>query len=172
MSNNSKEKRRSSSVSFSEIQTIEVPEWQESNAPQPTRRTSNSSRSVCFFDRPISPCLSKSSQNSTGCSSQQEQNVIALTRMLHQIQADIAVKEQLVSQLEQTDQEYTYMRAQYEQRLADMQEALITLQQERNAAVKRAQNASTGVSTRDKNSIPTELKARYEHEMKRLIQEI
>jgi hypothetical protein len=173
MPNSSKEKRRSSSVSFSEIQTIEVPEWQETNPPpQPTRRTSNSSRSVSFSDQPISPNSTKSSQNSTGCSSQQQQNVIALTRMLHQIQADIAVKEQLVSQLERAEQEYTYMRAQYEQKLTDMQEALVALQKERDTAVKRAQNANTGVSTRDKNSILAELKARYEHKMKRLIQEI
>ncbi|CAB5377761.1 unnamed protein product [Rhizophagus irregularis] len=171
---NHKEKRISSSVSFSEIQTIEVPEWQESNPqpPQPTRRTSNSSRSVSFSDQPISPGSTEYSQDSTDCSSQQQQNVIALTRMLHQIQTDMAVKEQLVSQLERAEQEYTYMRAQYEQKLADMQEALITLQQERNAAVKRAQNANTGISTRDKNSILAELKARYEHKMKRLIQEI
>ncbi len=173
MPNHSKEKRRSSSVSFSEIQTIEVPAWQESN-PQPpptTRRTSNSSRSVSFSDQPISPGSTKSSQNSTGCSSQQ-QNAIALTRMLHQIQADIAVKEQLVTQLERAEQEFTYMRAQYEQKLANMQETLINLQRERDVAVKRAQNSSTGVSTRDKNSILAELKARYEHKMKRLIQEI
>ncbi|GBC10653.1 hypothetical protein RclHR1_00980030 [Rhizophagus clarus] len=151
MVNHPKEKRRSNSVSFSEIQTIEVLEWQESNPPpqlQPTRRTSNSSHSVSFSDQPISPGSTKSSQNSTGCSSQQQQNVIALTRMLHQIQADIVVKEQLVSQLE------------------------LTLQQERNAAVKRAPNASNGVSIRDKNSILAELKARYEHKVKRLIQEI
>ncbi|PKK56875.1 hypothetical protein RhiirC2_858433 [Rhizophagus irregularis] len=92
--------------------------------------------------------------------------------MLHQIQVDMVVKEQLVSQLECAEQEYINMRAQYEQKLADMQDALITLQQERNAAIKRAQNASTGVSTRDKNSILAELKTRYEHKMKRLIQEI
>ncbi|GES81184.1 kinesin family member 4/21/27 [Rhizophagus clarus] len=133
MVNHPKEKRRSNSVSFSEIQTIEVLEWQESNPPpqlQPTRRTSNSSHSVSFSDQPISPGSTKSSQNSTGCSSQQQQNVIALTQ------------------------------------------ALVTLQQERNAAVKRAPNASNGVSIRDKNSILAELKARYEHKVKRLIQEI
>ncbi|CAG8439661.1 5846_t:CDS:2 [Funneliformis caledonium] len=174
MPNNAKEKRRSSSVSFSEIQTIEVPAWQENTTPPTataTRRTSNSSRSVSFSDQPISPGSTKSSQNSTGCSSQQ-QNAIALTRMLHQIQADIAVKEQLVTQLERAEQEFTYMRAQYEQRLANMQENLINLQRERDVAVKRAQNAGSGVSTRDKGSILAELKARYEHKMKRLIQEI
>ncbi|CAG8673638.1 13425_t:CDS:2, partial [Ambispora leptoticha] len=85
---------------------------------------------------------------------------------------DIAVKEQLVTQLERAEQEFTYMRAEYEQRLAHMQETLITLQRERDAALKRAANAGTGVSTRDKNSILAELKARYEHKMKRLIQEI
>ncbi|GBC24957.2 uncharacterized protein OCT59_009458 [Rhizophagus irregularis] len=161
--NHQKEKRRSSIVSFSEIQTTEVSEWQGSypQPPQLTRRTSNS--------RPISPCSSESSQNSTGCSSQQVQNVIALTRMLHQIQADISVKKQLVSQLERAEQEYTYMKAQYEQKLADMKKTLITLQKERKAALKRAQK---NASTRDKNSILTELKARYEHKMKRLIREI
>ncbi|CAG8831691.1 24465_t:CDS:1, partial [Gigaspora rosea] len=63
---NNKEKRRSSSVSFSDIQTLEVPQWQESNPPpQPsTRRTSNSSRSVSFSDQPPSPGSTKSSQNS------------------------------------------------------------------------------------------------------------
>ncbi|CAB5395918.1 unnamed protein product [Rhizophagus irregularis] len=143
--------------------STKMSEWQGSypQPPQLTRRTSNS--------RPISPCSSESSQNSTGCSSQQVQNVIALTRMLHQIQADISVKKQLVSQLERAEQEYTYMKAQYEQKLADMKKTLITLQKERKAALKRAQK---NASTRDKNSILTELKARYEHKMKRLIREI
>ena len=102
----------------------------------------------------------------------QQQNAVALTRMLHQIQADMAVKEQLVTQLERAEQEYTYMRAQYEQKLVNMQENLINLQRERDVAVKRTQNANAGISTRDKNSILAELKARYEHKMKRLIQEI
>ncbi|CAG8489476.1 20594_t:CDS:2 [Gigaspora margarita] len=169
---NNKEKRRSSSVSFSDIQTLEVPQWQESNPPpQPsTRRTSNSSRSVSFSDQPPSPGSTKSSQNSYGLNTQQ--NALTLTRMLHQIQADIAVKEQLVTQLERAEQEFTYMRAEYEQRLAHMQETLITLQRERDTALKRAAHSSTGVSTRDKNSILAELKARYEHKMKKLIQEI
>jgi hypothetical protein len=166
-----------------EIQTLEVPEWQESNSSLPsTRRTSNSSRSVSFSDQPIFPGSSKcsrisssteSSQYSSSCSSQQQQNIIAHARkLLHQVQADIAIKEQLVSQLERAEQEFTYMRAQYEQKLTDIQETLVTLQQERNTAVKHAQNANTGVSIRDKNSIFAELKVRYKHKMKRLIQEI
>ncbi|CAB4439516.1 unnamed protein product [Rhizophagus irregularis] len=48
----------------------------------------------------------------TAYSSQQEQTVIDLTRTVHQIQADIAIKEQLVSQLERAEQEYTNMKAQ------------------------------------------------------------
>ncbi|CAG8441535.1 13398_t:CDS:2 [Acaulospora colombiana] len=172
---NAKEgKRRSSSVSFSEIQTIEVPSWDDSNHQATTqssnRRGSNSSRSVSFSEQ-ISPSSTKSSsQNSTGGSSQQ--NAVAFTRMLHQIRSDIAVKEQLVNQLEKVEAEFTYMRAEYEQRLAQMQENLIALQHERDAAVKRAASAGTGISTRDKHSILVELKARYEHKMKHLIQEI
>ncbi|CAG8451419.1 10408_t:CDS:10 [Acaulospora morrowiae] len=172
--NSKNEKRRSSSVSFSDIQTIEVPQWDGSNHQTTTtqssnRRGSNSSRSVSFSEQ-ISPSSTKSSQNSTGGSSQQ--NAVAFSRMLHQIRSDIAVKEQLVTQLEQVEAEFTYMRAEYEQRLAQMQENLIALQHERDAAIKRAANAGTGISTRDKNSILLELKARYEHKMKRLIQEI
>ncbi|RHZ77668.1 hypothetical protein Glove_174g183 [Diversispora epigaea] len=168
--NNKNEKRRSSSVSFSEIQTIEVPQWEESNPPQSSnRRGSNSSRSVSFSDPPISPNSTKSSQNSTGMSSQQ--NAVALTRMLHQIQSDIAVKEQLVNQLEHAEQEFTYMRSEYEQRLRDMQENLIGLQRERDTAVKRASNGG-GISKRDNQSILNEMKVRYEHKMKQLIQEI
>ncbi|CAG8467090.1 6617_t:CDS:2 [Paraglomus occultum] len=164
------EKRRSSSVSFSDIPTMDVPSWQESNPPpqQQTRRASNSSRSVSFSDQPASPHSTKSSQDSTGGSSQQ--NAIALKRMLHQIQADIAVKEELVAQLERAEQEFHYMRTAYEEKLVHMQECLIQLQREREIAVKRA--ANSGVSTRDKNSILTELKARYEHKMKKLIAEI
>ncbi|KAG9307692.1 hypothetical protein G9A89_023257 [Geosiphon pyriformis] len=165
------ENRRSSSVSFSDIQTIEVPAWEEpgssGQAQQPPRRTSNSSRSVSFSDHPISPGSTKSSQNSTGYSSQQ-QNALTLTRMLHQIQADIAVKEQLVSQLERAEQEFTLMRTQYEQKVDLMQQSLIQLQRERDIAMKRV----GGVSTRDKTSILSELKARYEHKMKKLIGEI
>nr|CAG8435967.1 6954_t:CDS:10 [Entrophospora candida] len=136
------------------------------------KRRSSSVSFISFSDQQISPSSTKSSssQNSTGQSSQQ--NAITLSRMLHRIQADIAVKEQLVAQLERAEQEFTFMRAQYEQQLAQMQENLINMQRERNSAVKRTQNSSTGVSTRDKSSILAELKARYEHKMKRLIQEI
>ncbi|CAB4434882.1 unnamed protein product [Rhizophagus irregularis] len=94
--------------------------------------------------------------------------LLRLPHELRQIHADITVKEHLISQLEFAEKQYINMRNQYEQQLDDMQEDLITLQQERDAAVKRAQNAST----RDKNSILAgELKARYEHKMNRLIQE-
>ncbi|CAG8437150.1 4216_t:CDS:2 [Diversispora eburnea] len=169
--NNKNEKRRSSSVSFSEIQQFEVPQWEESNPTQSSnRRGSNSSRSVSFSDPPISPNSTKSSQNSTGMSSQQ--NAVALTRMLHQIQSDIAVKEQLVNQLEHAEQEFTYMRSEYEQRLRDMQENLIGLQRERDTAVKRATNNGVGISKRDSQSLLLEMKVRYEHKMKQLIQEI
>ncbi|EXX51432.1 P-loop containing nucleoside triphosphate hydrolase protein [Rhizophagus irregularis DAOM 181602=DAOM 197198] len=161
--NYSKEKRRSSSEYFGENQTIEVPEWEKrlssvSPSEIPAVEESNSD------DEPISPYSTKSdsSQYCTSCSSR---NALALAHELRQIHADIIVKEHLISQLEFAVKQYTNMRNQYEQRLDDMQEAL---QQERDAAVKRAQNAST----RDKNSIlAVELKARYEHKMNRLIQE-
>ncbi|RGB31581.1 hypothetical protein C1646_642581 [Rhizophagus diaphanus] len=156
--NYSKEKRRSSSEYCNENQTIEVPEWEKrlssvSPSEIPAVEESNSD------DEPISPYSTKSdsSQYCTSCSSR---NALALAHELRQIRADITVKEHLISQLEFAEKEYIDMKSQYEQHL-------ITLQQERDAAVKRAQNAST----RDKNLILAELKARYEHKMNRLIQE-
>ncbi|CAG8540078.1 4243_t:CDS:2 [Ambispora leptoticha] len=171
------EKRRSGSVSFSDVQTIEVPAWEESAPPQPVRRSSGSSRSVSFSDQQISPHSTKSSsQNSTSNSSQQ-QNAITLQRMLHQIQADIEVKEQLVSQLERAEEEFTTMRTHYENRITAMnqyyeeqitamRDNIVSLERERDAALKRSGGGS--ISTRDKASIISELKMQYEHKLKKM----
>ncbi|CAG8438739.1 7862_t:CDS:2 [Ambispora gerdemannii] len=171
------EKRRSGSVSFSDVQTIEVPAWEESTPPQPVRRSSGSSRSVSFSDQQISPHSTKSSsQNSTGNSSQQ-QNAITLQRMLHQIQADIEVKEQLVSQLERAEEEFTAMRIHYDNRITAMnqyyeeqiiamRDNIVSLERERDAALKRGGGGS--ISTRDKASVIQEMKMHYEHKLKKL----
>ncbi|RUP42749.1 hypothetical protein BC936DRAFT_138140, partial [Jimgerdemannia flammicorona] len=99
-----------------------------------------------------------------------------LLRMLHQIQADIAVKEELVAQLERSELEYTYMRAQYEERLNMLQEHLIDVQKQRDLALRRA-----GFTIRPESSIhlkekvghqAVEVKHLYEAKMKRLLAEI
>lgn len=68
--------------------------------------------------------------------------------MLHQIQADIAVKEELVAQLERSELEYTCMRAQYEERLNMLQEHLLEVQKQRDLALRRA-----GFTIRPESSI-------------------
>jgi hypothetical protein len=133
--NHLKEKRRSSSVYFSEIQTIEEPVWQESSSVSPFEIPAVEESSSS--DEPISPHSAKSNspQYCTSCSSRI--SIKAFTRVLREIRTCITVIEQLISQLELAEQEYTNMRDQYEQKLADMQEEI-------DAAAQRAQNASTG----------------------------
>ncbi|RHZ55274.1 hypothetical protein Glove_417g31 [Diversispora epigaea] len=155
---NKNEKRRSSSVSFSEIQTIEVPRWEESDPPQSSNR-----RNIKFND--------DHHYNSSGGESDDAGMSFLQNAVLTRIQSDIAVKEQLVNQLEHTEQEFTYMRSEYEQRLKDMEEDLIGLRRERDTAVKRASNG-VDISKHDCQPLLLEMKVRYEHKMIQLIQEI
>lgn len=60
-----------------------------------------------------------------------------LLRMLHKVQADIIVKEDLVAQLERGDLEYQFMRAKYEERLTVLQEDMILVERERDQALRR-----------------------------------
>ncbi|RUS22443.1 hypothetical protein BC937DRAFT_89158 [Endogone sp. FLAS-F59071] len=97
-----------------------------------------------------------------------------LLRMLHQIQADIAVKEELVAQLERSELEYTYMRAQYEERLNMLQEHLLEVQKQRDLALRRAGftiRPESSIHLKEKHQV-IEVKHLYEAKMKRLLAEI
>jgi chromosome segregation ATPase len=61
-----------------------------------------------------------------------------LLKMLHQIQADLLVKRELVGQLEKSEDQYTQMRTNYEQRLSELKEHLFEVQKQRDAALKKA----------------------------------
>lgn len=60
-------------------------------------------------------------------------------RVLQQIQSDIHVKEELVSQLERCESEYVHMRRKFEQRLNKLGHEILTIKRERDDAMRRAQ---------------------------------
>lgn len=90
-----------------------------------------------------------------------------LYKMLHKIQNDITMKEDLVGQLEKSQQEYSVMREKYEQKLKLLHENLQAVQYERDLALKRMKNPN------DKNDpAQAKLKIKYEERTKKLTKEI
>ncbi|KAI7885704.1 kinesin-domain-containing protein [Lichtheimia hyalospora FSU 10163] len=68
-------------------------------------------------------------------------------RVLQQIQSDIHVKEELVSQLERCESEYVHMRRKFEQRLNKLGHEILTIKRERDDAMRRAQIQSQHQAT-------------------------
>lgn len=61
-----------------------------------------------------------------------------MLKMLHQVQADLLVKNELVGQLEKTEDEYAQLKSSYEDQLNELQEHLLELQRERDLALRKA----------------------------------
>ncbi|KAG2174943.1 hypothetical protein INT43_006005 [Umbelopsis isabellina] len=98
-----------------------------------------------------------------------------MVRMLHQIQSDIQVKEELVSHLEKSEMQYTFMRKKFEEQLASQQHAMNELQRERDIALRRATpnyvtRPDAAAQLRDKQQL-LEVRHAYEAKMKRLFAE-
>ncbi|ORX53097.1 kinesin-domain-containing protein [Hesseltinella vesiculosa] len=101
-----------------------------------------------------------------------------MIRMLHQIQSDIRVKEELVSHLEKSETEYNFMRRKFDDKIHDLEARLVNLQQERDSAL--AQTKSTFASKlkqdatsqlREKQQL-IDIRHAYENKMKSLLTEI
>ncbi len=75
--------------------------------------------------------------------------------MLEQIQSDITIKEELVEQLERTQNEYQVMRDKYEEKLRQLQDNLVSIQRERDSAVKSAEHSDTKDKVRILLTLPT-----------------
>lgn len=114
-----------------------------------------------------------------------------LTRMLHQIQSDIKVKEELVAYLEKSETEYTFMRKKFDEKINSLQTQLTEIQKEKDIALMRTKSgiaiktdisnynlqqqvaASRGTLSNagiDKQS--NEIRHAYENKMKNLMSEI
>ena len=93
-----------------------------------------------------------------------------LYRMLHKIQNDISMKEELVGQLEKSQNEFGIMKEKYEQKLSLIQESLKATQYERDTALKRMKKGSGTLEEKEHGA--TKIKSKYEMKMKKLGDEI
>ncbi|KNE56942.1 hypothetical protein AMAG_02709 [Allomyces macrogynus ATCC 38327] len=85
-------------------------------------------------------------------------------KTLHKIQADIAIKEELIQQVEQSQREYKAMRSTYEEKVMQLQANITAVKNERDMALTKLQG--TG---REKEK---DIRARYETKVKQLLGEI
>ncbi len=87
--------------------------------------------------------------------------------MLHQIQSDIKVKEELVSHLEKSEVEYTFMRKKFDERISLLQAQLVDIQKEKDMALTRAKS-NVAVKTDVKHQVEPEIRQVYEQKIKQL----
>ncbi|KAI8881937.1 kinesin-domain-containing protein [Backusella circina FSU 941] len=88
-----------------------------------------------------------------------------LLKMLHQIQADVLVKQELVGQLGKTEDEYAQMRETYEDKLKDLKGHLVENQQK---TLSRPQS----VMQLRENRQAQDVRSQYEIKIKRLLNEL
>ncbi|KAI9018542.1 hypothetical protein CLU79DRAFT_818917 [Phycomyces nitens] len=150
-----------------DIEALAVPLWNES---APIRRIiKEENGSVASTDHSLNSVDSKPSLAHSESKSNPQ-----LARMLHQIQADIRVKEELVSHLEKSENAYSFMRRKYDEKMGHLQVQLADLQRERESTITRTKHVGTkaeSVSARDKQQM-IEVRHAYETKMKQLLVEI
>ncbi|CAO3641778.1 unnamed protein product [Mucor fragilis] len=102
-----------------------------------------------------------------------------MVRMLHQIQSDIRVKEELVSHLEKSETKYSFMRRKFDDKIAELHAQLAELQKDRDQAL--AKTKSTFAAAPNRADMAMQLKEKqqlietrhvYENKMKQLVIEI
>ncbi|KAI7882026.1 hypothetical protein K492DRAFT_61515 [Lichtheimia hyalospora FSU 10163] len=103
-----------------------------------------------------------------------------MARMLHQIQSDIKVKQELVSHLEKSETEYAFMRRKFDDKIAYFQSQLSELQRERDEALDRTKSrfssnksnkVDVALQQREKQQL-IDIRHAYEAKMKHLLCEI
>ncbi|CAO3642767.1 unnamed protein product [Cunninghamella blakesleeana] len=157
---------------FDEIEALAVPSWEDGVKTQklPDDRCNNSNEDLSIT----------SSEMKRDCSSSQGDNKHnpQLVRMLHQIQSDIRVKEELVSHLEKSETEYNFMRRKFDEKINDLESKLANLQKEKNDTIARTKsgfaatvNSSSEHQVREKQQL-IEIRHAYENKMKTLLNEI
>ncbi|KAG1149520.1 hypothetical protein G6F37_007937 [Rhizopus arrhizus] len=163
-----------------EIEALSVPSWE----PHMSRSTITKKTSPSLFDDLDFTSASSSVESTTMESvisssvAEQEKSNPQLTRMLHQIQSDIRVKEELVTHLEKTETKYAFMRRKFDEKIDNLHRQLVELQAERDKALtKTKQNFAASHRTdanagiKEKQQL-LETRQTYENKMKGLVMEI
>ncbi|CAO3591227.1 unnamed protein product [Absidia cylindrospora] len=169
--------QRSENSFYDEIEALAVPNWEDDHKTANGFSNDNTSISSSQDDNAAtSPNHAKGSENVA----QRDKHNPQLVRMLHQIQSDIRVKEELVSHLEKSETEYAFMRRKFDDKIGDLEAKLASLQREKNETLTRTKSgfASTnnsskpdGAHVREKQQL-IEIRHAYENKMKSLLSEI
>ncbi|KAI9485374.1 MAG: hypothetical protein EXX96DRAFT_544885 [Benjaminiella poitrasii] len=164
-----------------DIETLPVPTWK--NNGQTSHETTKDEKSTLESDWKII-----SSINHTSTANEQNKYNSQLCRMFHQIQSDIKVKEELVSHLEKSENEFTYMREKFDEKINMLQLQLAETQKEKDIALMKVKSGlaiksdiaqhqmqqnifrSFNTTTAEKHSI--EIRQTYELKIKALTTEI
>ncbi|CAO3623053.1 unnamed protein product [Cunninghamella echinulata] len=126
-----------------EVESLSVPAWNDEPKTQPatisTKRESLSWTDSLLDDSDNSMTTSRLSsiywETASGIKKSGRRRSKDVLKMLHQIQADLLVKKELVGQLEKSEDEYTQMRMNYEEQLLSLQNHLVDMQHQRDSAI-------------------------------------
>ncbi|CAO3645499.1 unnamed protein product [Cunninghamella blakesleeana] len=127
----------------SKVEALSVPAWNDEPKTQTatisTKRESLSWTDSLLDDSDNSMTTSRLSsvywETASGIKKNGRRRSKDVLKMIHQIQADILVKKELVGQLEKSEGEYTQMRMNYEEQLLSLQNHLINMQHQRDFAI-------------------------------------
>ncbi|KAI8150137.1 P-loop containing nucleoside triphosphate hydrolase protein [Fennellomyces sp. T-0311] len=147
-----------------ELEALAVPTW--SSAPRTAQSTNGSTKreSLSWTDSLLDDSdnsVATSRLSSSWTSSNRHHAAAAaagrrkskdLLKMLHQVQADLLVKNELVGQLEKSEDEYTQMRSTYEGKLNELQEQIMETEKERDVALRKQPGSSQAPLTTRANA--------------------
>ncbi|KAI9250260.1 hypothetical protein BY458DRAFT_563246 [Sporodiniella umbellata] len=162
-------------------EALAVPTWSEDFKNTSTKRASLSVDSM-WDDTDSSITTSNIGSTvevvttSTSFKNDRKQNR-KLLKMIHQSQADFLVKQELVGQLEKSEDLYTQMQSNYESKLSQLREHLVEVRKQKDRSVKRNSiSHSPSVLERPQSALQLrenkqaqELRLEYETKLKQLI---
>lgn len=165
-----------------EIEALSVPTWDHKS----TTTTATKMIRALDDDDDNESSGSSSSMNSymkneahaAAVSTTEKQNP-QLVRMLHQIQSDIRVKEELVSHLEKSETKYSFMRRKFDDKISELHAQLSELQKDRDQALAKTKSSFAAAPNRADMAMQLKEKQQlietrhvYENKMKQLVIEI
>ncbi|KAI8364491.1 hypothetical protein EDC96DRAFT_510886, partial [Choanephora cucurbitarum] len=164
-----------------EIEALSVPCWDHKStttyAKKPPQADDNTETSSTSYTSMASSASSKPTTDAAIL--QTEKQNPQLVRMLHQIQSDIRVKEELVSHLEKSETKYCFMRRKFDEKVSELHNRLAELQKEKDKALAKTKSSFSSVPNRNDMSIQIKEKQQvletrqlYENKMKQLVMEI
>ncbi|KAI8378632.1 hypothetical protein BD560DRAFT_389939 [Blakeslea trispora] len=164
-----------------EIEALSVPCWDHTStttyAKKPPRVEDETETSSTSYTS-IASSISLKPSADVAAQQTEKQNP-QLVRMLHQIQSDIRVKEELVSHLEKSETKYSFMRRKFDEKVSELHGRLAELQKEKDTALAKTKSSFSSVPNRNDMSIQIKEKQQiletrqlYENKMKQLVTEI